>query len=65
VEDLAFRPAQNMGAITAVAGVSNDFKLNGLKIERVNTWQSEMPREWRIHAEKVLGPYFELMGYEP
>jgi hypothetical protein len=63
LEDLAASESETMAEIATTAGISSEFAQNCAKGELVENWQTEMPREWRTHGEKILAPYFDLMGY--
>jgi hypothetical protein len=64
LEDLISSPRQMLGRIARLLGVENEFSGDGLHADRIDTWRTNMAADDREFAERVLAPYFALMGYE-
>lgn len=65
VEDICVTPDPCMRSIQLVAGMTPaPYPQDTYSAERTNRWQKDMTHAERARCEEVLGPYFELMGYD-
>jgi len=65
LEGFAKAPKAEMAKITGFCGLDNQFdELPEIDIERVNSWQREMPKAEIQTVNEILGTYVEQLGYE-
>ncbi len=65
IEDVAMDPSAAFGHVAQKAGLDNSFQnLPHLSLDRLNEWQTEMPKDELRRFVQTMGDYIEGMGYQ-